>query len=356
MPKLKTTLLSKVLASLVIIWCLFNLFIVKHESLFKGNETTLEGHVLDYQFKDNQLKLTIKSKEKVIVNYYLKEEEKDRLIKTLGFNDYIIFKGKMEVPLGNDIPNVFSYQNYLKHQHIYYVFNASDLKIIPNQNLLYKFKQMCYQRLNKINNNEYLKALLFGVKTDIDNELFRENGLSHLFAISGMHIAIFILILSKIKYLKNSKLILIFLWLYAFLVGFTPSILRSVLFYTIKKIGDKLELSNIQILLVVMGIMLIIEPFYLYDIGFIYSFLISFGLLTYHFDKENKLKDLFKTSLFTFFISLPITAINFYKVNFLSILFNMIAIPLVSSIIFPLALLCFIFPFFSGILLISFYT
>ena len=93
MPKLKTTLLFKVLISLVIIWCLFNLFFVKHESILNGGETSLTGHVLDYKFNGNLLKLTIKAKEKVIVNYYLKtEEEKKELEKTLGFNDYLIQK------------------------------------------------------------------------------------------------------------------------------------------------------------------------------------------------------------------------------------------------------------------------
>ena len=350
MPKLKTTLLFKWLIGLVIIWCLFNLFFIKHESILNGGETSLEGHVLDYEFNGNLLKVTISSKEKIMVNYYLKtEEEKKELEKTLGFNDYLIFKGKLEVPLGNDIPNVFSYQKYLEHQKIYYIFNATDLKIIPNNNFLFKLKNWCYKRLNNINNNEYLKALLLGVKDGIDNELFRENGLSHLFAISGMHISLFILILSKSKYLKKPKITLIFLWFYTFLVGFTPSILRSVLFYNIKTITNKfkLELSNIQILILVICLMLFINPFYLYDIGFIYSFVISFGLLTYHFDKENKIKDLLKTSTFIFFITLPINAINFYKVNFLTILFNLIAIPLVSTILYPLALLTFIFPIFN---------
>ncbi len=348
MPKLKTTLLFKVLISLVIIWCVFNLFLVKHESILNGGETFLEGHVLDYEFNGDLLKLTIKAKEKVIVNYYLKtEEEKKELEKTLGFNDYLILKGKLEVPLENDIPNVFSYQKYLEHHYIYYLFNANNLKRYSTQNIFFKLKNWCYKRINNINNNEYLKALLLGVKDDIDNELFRENGLSHLFAISGMHISLFILILSKSKYLKKPKIILIFLWFYTFLVGFTPSILRSVLFYTIKIITNKLEITNIQILILVICLMLFINPFYLYDIGFIYSFLISFGLLTYHFDNENKIKDLLKTSTFIFFITLPITAINFYKVNFLTILFNLIAIPLVSTILYPLALLTFILPFFN---------
>ena len=343
MPKLKITLLFKILIILVIVWCLINLFFFKYSSKFNGNETNIEGFIIDYHFKDDTLKMSVKAQEKLIVNYQIKsEEEKSKLEETLGFNDYVILKGHLEVPLGNDIPNVFSYQKYLEHQHIYYVFDAQNLTVKANNNFLYKIKNWCYKRINKIEQNEYLKALLLGVKDDIDTELFKTNGISHLFAISGMHISLFILILSKNKYLKKSLIILGFLWFYAFLVGFTPSILRSVLFYTIKKF--KLNLTNEQILTIIICLMLFLNPFYLYNIGFIYSFLISFGLLTYHSSKN-----MLKISLFTFFISLPVTAINNYKVNFLTILFNIIAIPYVSVIMYPLALLTFVLPIFSKV-------
>ena len=350
MPKLKTTSLFKVLIILVICWCLFYLFIINHSSIYHGNETTINGNILNYQIDGNLLKLTVKKEEKIIVNYQIKtEEEKNNLEKTLGFNDYVILKGTLEKPLSNDIPNVFSYQKYLEHQHIYYVFKANSLTIKPNNNIFYKLKNYCYKRVNKIDNNGYLKALLLGVKEDLDIDLLRENGLSHLFAISGMHISLFILLLSKSKLLKKNTLI--FLWFYAFLVGFTASILRSVLFFNIKLFIQKLNLNltNIEVLIIVICLMLIINPFYLYDIGFIYSFLISFGLLSYQYDKTNKKTQLLKIGTFTFFISLPITAMNFYKVNYLTILYNLIAIPLISTLLYPLAILTFIFPIFNSL-------
>ena len=163
-----------------------------------------------------------------------------------------------------------------------------------------------------------------------------------------MHLSLLVLILSKISFFKKNWLIILFLWFYAFLVGFTPSILRSVLFFTFKILIKK-NISNLKLLIIVMEIMLLKNPFYIYDIGFIYSFLISFGLLTYQFVKTTKFQNLLKISIFIFFLSLPITAINFYKINFLTIILNIILIPLVSSIIYPLALLTFIFPIFNNV-------
>ncbi len=345
MPKLKTTLLFKVLICLVILWCLFNIFIVKYSSKYVGNETSIEGNILNYNFDDNLLKMTIKAKEKIIVNYRIKsEEEKLNLEETLGFNDYVILNGILKKPLENYIPNVFSYQKYLEHKHIYYIFESNQIKIIKNNKLIYKLKNWFYKRLERNSSNGYLKALLFGVKDDIDLDLLQENGISHLFAISGMHLSFLVLILSK--FFKKRNYILLILWFYAFLVGFTPSILRSVLFFSIKSLSKE-KISNLQILVLVISLMLIYDAYYIYDIGFIYSFLISFGLLTYKLDKKTKINNLFKISIFTFFISLPITASNYYKVNLSSVIFNIITIPFVSMIMYPLAILTFILPIFN---------
>ena len=349
MPKLKTILQSKLLIILVIIWCLVNLFVVRHQSKYKENTTTISGTVLDYNFNGNLLKLTVKAQEKIKANYYLKnEEEKEQLEKTLGYNSTVVLKGTLSKPLENDIPNVFSYQKYLEHHQIYYVFNVSSLSIKPSSNILYQIKNWCYKRITNIKDSEYLKAFILGDNTDIANDLFRTNGVSHLFAISGMHLSLLVLILSKISFFKKNWPIILFLWFYAFLVGFTPSILRSVLFFTFKILIKK-NISNLKLLIIVMEIMLLKNPFYIYDIGFIYSFLISFGLLTYQFVKTTKFQNLLKISIFIFFLSLPITAINFYKINFLTIILNIILIPLVSSIIYPLALLTFIFPIFNNV-------
>ena len=241
---------------------------------------------------------------------------------------------------------LFDYQKYLLSKNINKICYLNKMtKVGVTNNLLLLSKRYIRKQIEKRNNEEYYKMFLLGSKEDIKKNLkdsFIQNGISHLFAISGMHISLFILILSKNKYLKKSLIILGFLWFYAFLVGFTPSILRSVLFYTIKKF--KLNLTNEQILTIIICLMLFLNPFYLYNIGFIYSFLISFGLLTYHSSKN-----MLKISLFTFFISLPVTAINNYKVNFLTILFNIIAIPYVSVIMYPLALLTFVLPIFSKV-------
>ena len=89
-----------------------------------------------------------------------------------------------------------------------------------------------------------------------------------------------------------------------------------------------------QYRVVVGPIILIINPFYIYNIGFIFSFVISFGL---YYSKSKY------SSLVAFFYSIPILINNYFKINFISLFMNIIFLPFISYIIFPFSVLVFIF-------------
>ena len=83
-----------------------------------------------------------------------------------------------------------------------------------------------------------------------------------------------------------------------------------------------------------------------YNIGFIFSFTITFFILSV------KRKNLVYTSLISFLSSVPILALYYFKVNLLTIIYNLIYIPVVTIIIFPFSLLTFMFKFLDN----SFYN
>ena len=58
---------------------------------------------------------------------------------------------------------------------------------------------------------------------------------------------------------------------------------------------------------------------------------------------------MFSTSLISFLFSFPLSIYSYYQINILTILYNVFFVPVISMIIFPLALLSFIFPFISNI-------
>ena len=184
---------------------------------------------------------------------------------------------------------------------------------------------------------------------------YQENGISHLFAISGMHItllsSIFTKFLKKIKVSETNCYYItsIILIVYLILVGFSPSILRGVLFYLLFSLNKiyYFYVKPVNIFIVILSISLLINYNYIFDVGFWYSFLISLSLIvtSKYITSNNYLLGLLKTSIISFLVSIPISLYNFYQINISSIFYNLFFIPYVSIIVFPLSLITLFIPF-----------
>lgn len=278
--------------------------------------------------------------------YYIKNyKEKLSLERKIKVGDKYKIYGEVSVPKNN----------YLKVKKINYLIKVSSLKKIKStNNLLYIIKNIIIKRLNK---NPYLNTFLLGDKTYLSSDSiysYQENGISHLFAISGMHItllsSIIIKILKVIKVSENKRYFItsLLLIIYLLLVGISPSILRGVLFFILFSINNiyYFYIKSINLYILALSITLLINPFYIYDIGFIYSFSISLALLlsTNYLSNNNYFISLLKTSYISFMSSLPITLYNYCSINLLSIIYNLFFVPLISIIIFPLSLVVLFIP------------
>ena len=298
--------------------------------------------------KENSFKLTIKGKEKLIV--YIS------YIENIELGDKVVAKGKYTLPKKATIPNNFDYQKYLYNNHIFYIMYAEELKIIKkNQNITFKIKKYILDKTSNYTNNGYLNAFIIGDKTDLEfYETYQNNGISHLFALSGMHISMLSLIIYKLvnKFKHKDLIVIMFLLFYITLTNFSASILRTIIFFIILKLNKKLDLniSTKNALLITLSIIMIYNPLIVFDIGFQYSGLVTFGLIvSTKYYKKNYFYNLFITSFIALLFSVPITLYNNYELNLLSILNNLINVPLITFVIYPLSLLTFLLKFLEPI-------
>ena len=368
MKKLKTIFVSKTfflsLIFLVFILTWYQVFFKNDNSKF-SNEEEITGLIKSKKVTNNKITLELKSKENIILNYYVDTyDELNKLNDVLYEGVTITAHGTLNQPSNNTIPNTFNYKKYLKSKKIYYTFKADALEVVgQNSNIYYQFKHWLSKKIESIDDTGYIKAFVLGSKNEIDEDIFKtyqNNGITHLFAISGMHISLFssiLLFLLKKIHLKDNqayKIVLLFLLGYTFLVSFTASVVRAFTLYLLLYLNKRLKLgvTTTRIFIYAIVLILLLNPFFILDIGFLYSSLTSFGLILFsdYLKTSNKVLALFKVSLIALLFSLPITINNFYEYNFLSILANILIVPLVSTIIYPLSLITLIFPFFHPIL------
>ena len=298
-------------------------------------------------------------------NYYpfkSKYTKDDKEFNNLSYGDKIKVKGTLITPSKNTNQNTFNYQKYLYYKKIYYLVEATSInKIANNHNYLYTIKNTLYQKINKLKSSNYIKTLLFCDNT-LSKEIkesYRINGISHLFSVSGMHINFFVsiiyLYLNKITYNKRIKYLITNIFIITYLILFpSSSLLRSAVMSILYSINYllKLKIKKIDILLLTLGVSLLINPFIIYDLGYIYSYTITFFLVlsSSTLKKKNKINKIIYISLLSFLVSIPITIYNSYEINIISILLNIILVPIISIIILPLTILTYIFPILDSIL------
>ena len=361
---LQYNLLFVILGIFCFIYFLFFTVVIKYESKYTGDETIITGTIQEYSINGNKLKLTILGKEKIVATYYMKSwNEKEHLLEKVGIGKTINVRGSIQEPLNNTIPNNFNYKKYLYNQKIFYQFDIDTYEIVDDSNFLNKIKDYLIKRAYNLENGDYLLVLVLGDKSLVSSDEYNQyqtNGTSHLLAISGSHVAvllaIFGVLLKKVKEIPKLIILSIILIFFGFITGFEAAVNRAIVFFIISQINKifNLHYSNLHILLITAYLLILINPFIVYDLGFLYSFVVCGGII-YNQDKitGNYITKLLKLSVISFLYSLPISAYINYEVNITSILGNMVFVPWISMIVFPLAIITFIIPFLNPLFSIT---
>lgn len=366
MKKLKIILNSKkfylIIFLFLTIHIIYNFNFINKSSKFIKSNTNFICTIENYHIDGNMLKMNLDCKEKLIGYYYFDFENELLDFETkYKIGDIIKINGTLEEINSNSTPNIFDYKQYCYIRNIFYKLKIEKIDYIKkSSNYVYIIKGAIFNKIKKLKSFPYINAFVLKDTNYIDNNIlsaYKKIGIMHLFSVSGMHVGILVLIinilLKKFDSFKNFLIILILL-IYYNIIG-SVSLLRAFLFFTISFFNKKfnLSLSIYKIILLLTTIIILKNPYYLYDTGFLYSIVISSGLLLSQ-NKIRKIKNYFLRTLYisiiSFILSFPITIYNYFEINLLSFLYNTFIIPIVSIIIFPLCLITILFPVFDNIL------
>ena len=171
-----------------------------------------------------------------------------------------------------------------------------------------------------------------------------------------MHVGVFVSIMRKILFFlskkSQNKFISIVLLFYAFITGFTASILRVVVFFIINSINKDYDfkLSRMKVFLLSLYLLILINPFFITNVGFLYSFACFFTMIIINkYLHKNYFKNLVIITFYMTLFTLPITVSLNYEINLMVFVSNFLLIPFVSYILFPFALVTVLFKFLNPI-------
>ena len=240
MKKLKNILQSKyiffILLLITIISSLIRINLKKVDI-----ETPFEGILENYTIDGNKLSFILKNKYSLKCTYYIKDENELKVLKNLNLGIKLRVEGNIDYPKSNTIPNTFNYKKYLKSKNIYKIMSVENYKFINYKtNIIYTIKNKIIKKVDKYKSKRYISAFILGDKKYLDDDVknhYQELGVSHIFAISGMHVSlitgILFFILKKIKDNLKYFIVISFLIMYVFLTGLQASVLRSVSFFIV---------------------------------------------------------------------------------------------------------------------------
>jgi competence protein ComEC len=282
------------------------------------------------------------------------------------FIDYgrkVMVSGTLNIPKGSTNPSGFSYRTYLSHNGISatlfvrgYNIRLSDEN---NGNLLVKLGLYLRSRIVYVINESLphqqaglLNGMLIGYKQDLTEEVqdaFSDSGLSHIMAVSGSNVAFIVLplvfLFGKLKVRQNyaNVAIIATLILFTLITGFEPSVLRAVIMAATILIGQIIfrETEIFTSISFAALLLLLYNPGILFNIGFQLSFGATISLvLFYKFFKEKlsfKFLPAFIVDVLAATISaqigvLPITVFYFNKISVVSLISNLLVVPVVEFI------------------------
>ena len=311
--------------------------------------------------------------------YFLRAEDGKEQAKVLAFMDEDLeigesFEGygKVKFPSTNTNPNLFSYRKYLAGKGIFKEVKIEKIDQrrrnrsfpLEMRNSFYNYIHRLFDKNLSKRSADFVVSVILGENL-IENDSIRDLGLSHILAVSGLHMDMlffFILILfGRFNYRYAYGLGLLLSLIYGYLIGFPFSVIRVIglnvigfLAFLYNKPMDKIK----ALLIIGCGILLV-NPFAGLNAGFILTFAASFAVyLVYPKIKNHFSKSYIGESLaFTSSIQLGLFPFMIYyygSFNLVSILANFLILPVFSISMYIIFIIIFAYPLLGSFLKLLF--
>ena len=340
MKRSKIILLFKFLVLILFLVSIIRIILFNiNYKLYKNNGNNY-GVITNINKKDNYTLINIKSD----INYkaYLYSNN------NLDFGDNIYFEYTNKIVENSGIFNTFNYKEYLKSKDINQIITINKYKVIKN-NKFYKYKGLIYKKILNKKSNKYIFTFLCGDKSYLDNDIkktYINNGVSHLLCISGFHVVFLFSNLKKLfKFILRKEILVVLLLimfsiLYLILTNFMIALFRAIIMYFFNYINKRfnININNLYYYFLTLLISLILWPNILYDISFYYTYILSFFLIINKYNLNN----VFKVSIYTFVISMPLTLYFNYNINLLSFLHSTLSSFIVCYMLYPFSFIAII--------------
>lgn len=353
------------------------------EGEFSVKQDVLQGTIVTPVDVDgDQVSFVLKTeqRERVQVFIRLEEQAEQHVAGQWRRGDELTIAGELEKPEAARNYDTFEYSTYLYYQRIHWLMRVTGLDMVEVSSahgwqLVHLFKwtdtirQALGSNIQAAFSDDYsgfMKSLLIGLRDDLQPEQFRQFsliGLTHIMAISGLHVGVFIAAcMALMRALgvtreKNMIIVMLLIPCYIILTGGAPSVVRAGLMaliglYALRR--QRLK-DGLTIISFVALCMLVVNPYYLFQISFQLSFIVTLGLILFVPILNRRLpirhsilKNTIAVTLAAQLCSFPLTIYYFNQFSLLSSFANFLLVPLISLVVLPAGLMVMLLSLLSG--------
>lgn len=309
--------------------------------------------------------------ERKVIGHFLllskvKEDKKSKSNPGISIGNKIFVTGIIQKGRERRNPFEFDYNNYLNSigvTALLYISSATDISVVDSstsiiENTINNVRNMISSKLTSIHSDEasaLLKGLILADRSGIDydkKEDFVNAGVIHVLAVSGLHVGfialIFLFLFGRMNVYLRYTLTILGLLSFMLLTGSPPSVFRATTMAVVMLLLliSKRTYNNFNALSLAALIILILDPNELFNPGFQLSFSAVLSILIFYpkfkiliqnrnlkFEWIKNLMLFISVSLAAQVGTLPFTLIYFNKLSIVSLVANLVVIPLIGIIL-----------------------